>query len=236
MKVINTPCQSCPYRKDCPSGVWAKSEYEKLRQYDPVQVALQPEQAARLRNLGFPDHFTVPGEAIGKFLCHQSTAAGEEILCRGWLSVHKDTVPVKLLMMNGEVTPEEVYQKPTVPLHESGNAAADAGEKQIKRPSRSARSMSQKLLARGIARMDEPDYSGGLFACATRLVSCPRCGALPGATCHQPSGRTTTKPHVERSINLNQEHPQAKLANRVGLERGLPLGIKTAAKRATTTA
>lgn len=26
-----TPCASCPYRKDVPSGVWEASEYEKLR-------------------------------------------------------------------------------------------------------------------------------------------------------------------------------------------------------------
>ncbi len=28
------PCSACPYRQDCPSGVWAADEYQKLIEYD----------------------------------------------------------------------------------------------------------------------------------------------------------------------------------------------------------
>ena len=43
------PCDSCPYRQDVPSGIWAASEYAKLPAYDAPTCA----QSARL------------------FLCHQ---------------------------------------------------------------------------------------------------------------------------------------------------------------------
>lgn len=32
-----------------------------------------------------------------------------------------------------------------------------------------------------------------------RETQCPRCGAVPGAPCRQPSGRKTYSPHVERT-------------------------------------
>ncbi|WP_336794377.1 DUF6283 family protein [Gordonia malaquae] len=50
------PCESCPYRRDVPSGVWAESEYEKLRAYD----APTGEQPVRL------------------FLCHQYDGVSED--------------------------------------------------------------------------------------------------------------------------------------------------------------
>jgi hypothetical protein len=30
----NDPCASCPYRKDVPSGLWDKAEYDKILPYD----------------------------------------------------------------------------------------------------------------------------------------------------------------------------------------------------------
>jgi hypothetical protein len=63
------PCDSCPYRRDAPSGVWAHEEYEKLRRYD----APTPQQSA------------------GLFQCHQSDAnsPGRRI-CAGWAGCHTD--------------------------------------------------------------------------------------------------------------------------------------------------
>jgi hypothetical protein len=34
------PCESCPYRKDVPSGVWSEGEYRKLPQYDLLARAI----------------------------------------------------------------------------------------------------------------------------------------------------------------------------------------------------
>lgn len=34
LTVRTEPCSSCPYRRDVPSGVWHREEYEKLLQYD----------------------------------------------------------------------------------------------------------------------------------------------------------------------------------------------------------
>lgn len=117
MKAHVKPCVSCPYRKDCPSGVWHESEYEKLRAYD--------------------DNMT-----LDMFLCHTES----EKLCRGWLSVHSESVAVRLLMMRGKVASAEVYADPPVPLFGSGNKAADHGQKQIKRPTHHARKMIARLI------------------------------------------------------------------------------------------
>lgn len=56
------PCESCPYRKDVPSGVWAEEEYRKLPDYDQ-ETMKQP---------------------MGVFLCHQQN----QRVCGGWAGVH----------------------------------------------------------------------------------------------------------------------------------------------------
>lgn len=111
MRVAHSPCSSCPYRIDTPAGIWDRAEYEKLRQYDDNQ-------------------------AFGLFLCHQSPFIGEDTACRGWLSVHNDSVAVRLAMMRGTVTPEQVYAEVSEPLYETGNQAAESG---LKRPGKKAR-------------------------------------------------------------------------------------------------
>jgi Family of unknown function (DUF6283) len=124
MKVLAKPCTSCPYRKDHPSGVWASEEYEKLRDYD--------------RN-----------RAFGTFLCHQTNANGIETVCRGWLSVARESIAVRLGISHGQFTPEQVYAECSVPLHASGNAAANAGQKKIKRPPANASAMIGRLERKG---------------------------------------------------------------------------------------
>ena len=122
------PCESCPYRQDCPSGVWDASEYEKLRKFDT-------------------------SFETGIFLCHQSTAKGSNLLCRGWLSVHRDSIAVRLGVIRGRIDPKEPYRDPQVALYSNGNEAADAGIKRIANPGKKSRQMIQKLVAKGIGRL-----------------------------------------------------------------------------------
>lgn len=37
-----SPCSSCPYRRDVPSGLWGANEYAKLRDYDNPTWAQPP--------------------------------------------------------------------------------------------------------------------------------------------------------------------------------------------------
>lgn len=124
-----TPCASCPYRKDVPSGVWDWEEYEKLRQYD--------------------EDPTDPTRAIGHvFLCHQPIE-NRQAVCRGWVEVHYDTIPVRMAMASGAVDPATVQEPPPgVELFESGAAAADHGQAEIETPCDDARSVMAKIEAR----------------------------------------------------------------------------------------
>lgn len=136
MHVANSPCTSCPYRKDVPSGVWHKSEYEKLREYD------EPPRGSS----------EIPATAL--FLCHQTPEIGQQTACRGWLTVHCESVAVRLAVLKGDVTPEQVYAEVKEPLYKSGNEAADAGIKQIKRPGKKARKIVARLAGKGGRRLD----------------------------------------------------------------------------------
>ena len=120
-----TPCASCPYRRDCPPGVWAPEEYAMLRPFDTNETA-------------------------ATFLCHQTLVVGKDTLCRGWLTVHRENVAVRLLGMRGIVTWEEIYQEPTVPLYASGNEAADAGLAGVPHPDQRARRMIERLATKGV--------------------------------------------------------------------------------------
>ena len=107
--VRSMPCTACPYRLDAPSGLWAEHEYEKLRGYDEPTFA-QP--------------FHV-------FACH----ATPEAYCHGWAVVHMnrghafELVALRLSREWDGVIPEA-----GVPMFESGNDAADAGQRDIETP------------------------------------------------------------------------------------------------------
>lgn len=118
-----TPCASCPYRRDVPSGVWSAHEYEKLRAYDGSVT----EQA-------------IAG-AGGLFMCHQ----GDGKLCAGWVGCHDmhDTFAARLHAGKLDESVWE-YESP-VPLFASGNEAADHGEAEIENPSLRARSVIGKV-------------------------------------------------------------------------------------------
>ena len=125
------PCGSCPYACKTPAGIWAKEEYLKLIGYDEKS--------------GNPPPLVV-------FLCHQTNAIGRETVCRGWLSVHPDCVAVRLAISRGQVTPEQRDAPPLVPLYRSGVEAAMAGLRGVRRPSRAAKRLMGRLLAKGAGR------------------------------------------------------------------------------------
>jgi hypothetical protein len=117
------PCNSCPYRKDVPSGVWSPEEYQKLPTYDE----------------------NVPEPAFAAFLCHQTNLAGKQTACRGWLSVHKNSIAVRLAVLTGQVTVKQVLAKVRAKLYRTGAAACRAGMKHVKHPTIQARLLIMKL-------------------------------------------------------------------------------------------
>jgi hypothetical protein len=128
------PCGSCPYRRDTPPGVWDASEYEKLREY--------------AEGRDYPDG--VPH--LGIFLCHQTNALGHETVCRGWLTVEQDSLAVRLALCRGEVTPEQVYADPLVPLYATGEEAAIAGLAGVPAPSVKAERVMRQLRRKGAGK------------------------------------------------------------------------------------
>lgn len=106
------PCQFCPYRQDCPSGVWAKEEYEKLPPYD-AETWAQPHEA---------------------FACHEATG----LLCSGWAQCHgEELLSLRLERMR---TGENFdIPAPSVPLFASGREAAEHGMRDVKKPDLEAR-------------------------------------------------------------------------------------------------
>ena len=123
-EVRKTPCASCPYRRDVPSGVWAESEYEKLRGYDG---SIQEQAEA---------------EAFGVFNCHQ----GDGQVCAGWAGCHdmSNNLAVRLAARGRNIAPLLEYTT-TVPLFSSGNEAADHGEADIGHPSEDAMDTADKI-------------------------------------------------------------------------------------------
>ncbi|MEV7177772.1 DUF6283 family protein [Kitasatospora sp. NPDC093679] len=123
------PCESCPYRRDVPAGVWAAEEYEKLVRYD----APTPEQPPRL------------------FQCHQSDAgsAGRRV-CAGWAGCHGDgLLAPRIAVIQGRldaVTYRAIaeYVSP-VPLFSSGAEAAEHGLSGISEPGAEARRVIGKI-------------------------------------------------------------------------------------------
>lgn len=82
------------------------------------------------------------------FFCHQTPVIGQETACRGWLTVHSESVAARLAVHQGLVTDEQRYALVSVPLYSSGEEAADAGEAKIKRPGKAARKMIERIVRR----------------------------------------------------------------------------------------
>lgn len=126
------PCESCPYRQDVPSGVWAEEEYRKLPDYDQ-ETMHQPS---------------------GVFLCHQ----GNNRVCGGWAAVcgvrEKKDRRFELLSLRlasglfglREETVESIrdYRSP-VPLFRSGKEAMEHGLKELEEPGEEACRIMDKI-------------------------------------------------------------------------------------------
>lgn len=131
------PCESCPYRKDTPSGVWAASEYVKLALYDR-ETPLQP---------------------AGLFQCHQHDADSQKQVprvCAGWAGTHGpqignyDLMSVRMAVAFQRIdwkTAQKIYTyRSPVPLFSSGREAAEHGMREIENPSPEARRISEKIV------------------------------------------------------------------------------------------
>ena len=117
--IRSMPCSACPYRLDVPSGLWDASEYEKLRDYDRP-TAYQPPAA---------------------FACH----ATPDHLCNGWAVVHTTRGhEYDLLALRLEGV--DAIPDAGVPMFDSGNDAADWGQRDIENPSPAAFEAVWKLM------------------------------------------------------------------------------------------
>lgn len=119
-----TPCVSCPYRRDVPSGVWVEEEYEKLPRYDGP-TAEQPPSA---------------------FFCHQRNGR----LCSGWCGTHdmEESLALRFAVIAGTIDQEAYeaavdYESP-VPLWDSGEEAARHGMERVADPDEFARVIIDK--------------------------------------------------------------------------------------------
>jgi hypothetical protein len=123
-----SPCASCPYRQDTPSGVWAETEYEKLRAYDG-STGQQAEHGA-----------------WGVFLCHNDPG---ESVCAGWAALADvDTLALRMARrMDPDVDVRACLDYSTdVPLWPSGAAAAEHGQREIEAPSDKALGTVRKIV------------------------------------------------------------------------------------------
>ncbi len=121
--VRSRPCSACPYRRDVPSGVWSAQDYDKLAAYDRP-TGEQP---------------------INAFSCH----ATPEHFCAGWAQVHTSRGPENdlLALRLAAVMGHDVRTPaPSIPLFDSGTAAAEHGKRDIANPSPEAVRTMQTLL------------------------------------------------------------------------------------------
>lgn len=123
-----SPCGSCPYRQDVPSGVWADEEYAKLPEYDGPLWSQPP----------------------SVFCCHQQDGR----VCAGWAGVHDmdENLGLRLAVHADLMSVEEAeatldYESP-VPLFESGAAAAEHGLAEVEKPGPLAGRLIVKLRQR----------------------------------------------------------------------------------------
>jgi hypothetical protein len=120
------PCGSCPYRKDVPSGVWERHEYDKLLAYDGSMI----EQ--------------IGAGGVGLFMCHQRDGN----LCGGWLACHgpRNLAAMRLAASVGRVGEEAFDYRTDVKVFKSGAAARRHGIKDVEKPGRRANKMIDGLV------------------------------------------------------------------------------------------
>jgi hypothetical protein len=116
----DTPCPSCPYRKDTPLGVWAPDHYEALLAYDG-DTGEQVEKGA-----------------FGAFGCHQDNG----LYCRGWIDTHGagNLFALRLHGLSHDPGP------PTVEVYASAKECYDANLPHLPAPGPEAQALQAKLL------------------------------------------------------------------------------------------
>ena len=121
------PCESCPYRRDVPSGVWSAAEYAKLREYDNDTWA-QPQ---------------------GAFQCHQTGPQDRSArLCAGWVGTHgQELLALRLGVGTGQLDASVMEYETDVELFASGAEAAEHGEADIEHPGEEAQALVAKIAA-----------------------------------------------------------------------------------------
>ena len=137
LHVPKAGCSTCPYRRDTPAGVWHPDEYAKLALYDeqPYERGVEPR----------------PLE-LSTFHCHQQNATGQPTVCRGWLSVHADSVAVRLACARGALSFSDVPEAPEALYYETGAQAAAAGLSGVAQPSVDALKAMERLERRGAGK------------------------------------------------------------------------------------
>lgn len=125
---LPTPCTTCPYRVDVPSGIWAKEEYEKLVAYDRPTFEQPP-------NL---------------FMCHQSNNS----LCTGWVQSHAnrehafDLLALRMIdrrKVDVDQVSKVAQSEPMVKLFLTGSGARRHGLKQLAKPGPKAKSAMKRI-------------------------------------------------------------------------------------------
>jgi len=119
------PCESCPYRRDVPSGVWSAHEYAKLARYDGPT-------------------WTQPTEL---FQCHQTDHdSARARLCAGWVACHgEELLALRIGAAIGTVNPAVLNYTTAVPVFASGTEAMLHGVAKINDPSDEACAMVAKI-------------------------------------------------------------------------------------------
>ena len=122
------PCQSCPYRRDVPSGIWDATEYAKLPEYDR-------------------ETFDQPH---GLFQCHQNDAGDPRArICAGWVAVHgSELLALRIAVSTNRVDASVMEYSTDVPVWPSGQAAAEHGLADVDDPSDPAIEAIAKVMAR----------------------------------------------------------------------------------------
>lgn len=124
MRPRKNPCPSCPFRKECPSGLWAAEEYDKLPAYDAPTWDQPP---------------TV-------FMCH----TGPDEACAGWVATFDMAQMLGLrirVSIFGDVDIDAFLDYATdVAVFSSGAEAAEHGKREIEFPSERAAGAIEKIV------------------------------------------------------------------------------------------
>lgn len=117
LTVKDSPCSSCPYRTDVPSGIWDPSEYEKLPPYDEW-TGDQP---------------------LAPFMCHVS----RDQACSGWATCHDRRPGKELLALRLAGSPEIPSHR--LAIFKSGADASRHGLGGVKDPGADARAAMRRI-------------------------------------------------------------------------------------------